>query len=290
MHILPRLTTHGRIWWTAFVRFINDHGPEHAGNLTFLGTLALFPFLIFLLAVSGLLGQTEAGQQAIEFLLANLPAGIADTLRGPVENIIAASGGRILTIAMVFSLWSSVQGVEAARQTVIHAYKSHDYAASYIRRLLADLLLVIITVICITLAMSLMIVLPVVIDHVGSWLNLPPALYNTGVWIRLIGAPLLLFCALIAAYRAFTPRIPGLERVFAPGAILTVAVWLALGKGMAFYLAYADRYDIVYGSLAGVVILQLFIYVISGTFILGAHLNASYSQAGSNHTETTERG
>jgi membrane protein len=66
---------------------------------------------------------------------------------------------------------------------------------------------------------------------------------------------------------------------------LTVLVWLALGKGMAFYLKHADRYDIVYGSLAGVVLLQLFIYVISGTFILGAHLNASYSRASSQGAE-----
>ncbi len=287
MRVLPHLKVHGKIWWNTLVRFTNDHGFEHAGNLTFLGTLALFPFLICLLAISGILGQTEAGQKAVEFLLANLPVGIAATLRGPVENIISASGGKIATFSMLFALWSSIQGVEAARQSVIHAYDRRDFAASYLKRLLADLVLVIVTVVCITLAMSLIVLAPVILHRIEMWLNLPRIIHDAGFWVRITAAPLLLFLALLATYRIFTPRIPGHSGTYFPGAALTVVVWFALGQGMAIYLKHADRYDIVYGSLAGVILLQLFIYVISGTFILGAHLNASYSRANGNNVETT---
>lgn len=70
--IVRRLGENCGICWHALHRFATDHGFEHAGNLAFLGTLALFPFLIF--------------------LLANLPADIAATLAGPIDTVVSSSG------------------------------------------------------------------------------------------------------------------------------------------------------------------------------------------------------
>ncbi|GEQ98038.1 hypothetical protein JCM17844_16750 [Iodidimonas gelatinilytica] len=269
---------HGQIWWSALVRFYTDHGPEHAGNMTFLGVMAIFPFLIFLISLSGLLGQTDTGQSAIAFLLSNLPQNITKTLRGPVNNIVQNSHGGVLTGSMVFALWTAIQGVEAARQTVIHAYDSWEHAAAFWRRLLADLGLVVGTALMILLAMSLLVLAPVTLSLSQDSVRAPAGLFDFGIWSRYLIAPLLLFLATLTAYKAFVPRLPTMRRYYTPGAILTVVVWLFLGKGMAIYLKNADRYDVIYGSLAGVVIFQLFVYIIASAFILGAHLNASYTR------------
>jgi len=275
---MPAIRAHCRIWWRALVSFYTDHGSEHAGNLAFLGMLALFPFLIFLLSLSGLFGQTQAGQDAVRFLMTNLPPEIAQTLAGPMRNVVEASGGGILTGSLVFLLWPAMNGVSAARSAVIHAYGSWEHAAPVWRRLLGDLGLIVLAAILIPLAMSLIVLMPVAVEAIGGILPLPDAIRSASLLGRVVIAPLLLFVAVLGLYKAFTPRLPERRRYYLPGAALAGLVWIGLGKAVAVFLARADRYDLFYGSLAGVVLLQIFLFVLAAIFIYGAHLNAAYSR------------
>lgn len=272
------LKEHGRIFWEATLRFYKDHGPEHAGNMAFLGMLALFPFLICMLALSGLFGQTEAGRDAIRFLLTNLPVNVAETISGPIQNIVETAGGGILTGSMLFAVWTSMLAVEAARLTVIQAYDSWEHAAPVWWRFLENLALVILSAILVLIAMSLVVLTPVLIELIRAVVPLPERTLEYSFWARYLVAPVLMFLALLGVYRAFTPKMPENKRYQVPGALFTVLVWLSVGKGIAWYLKTADRYDLFYGSLAGVVVTQLFLFFLSGAFIIGAHLNASYSR------------
>ena len=269
---------HAAIFWRALCRFLTDHGPEHAGNLAFLGTLALFPFLIFLLSLSGLLGQTAAGHEAIAFLLGNLPPPVARAIEPAIRALVDAADRGLLTGAVILALYSSINGLEAARRAVIHAHGGWEHAAAFWRRMLADLLIVILVTLAIVLITALVILLPPLLAVVEDWLHLPEAVHFFSLVGRVLFAPLLMFAILLGAYRLFTPRIPGQRRRCLPGALLTLVVWLALAKGMALYLQFAVRYDLVYGSLAGLVLLELFLYLLAAAFILGAHLNACYGR------------
>lgn len=275
---MKRIGEHCRILWTALGRFWNDHGPEHAGNMAYVGLLALFPYLIFLVAISGLFGQTGAGRDSIAFFLDNLQPQIGRTIRAPLESLIEAASGGLLTTSLLFGLWSAIIGVEAARSAVIHAYGGWEHAASVWRRLLADLLIVIGTALAITLAMSLILLAPVLIDWVEGYIALPAVIHQYSFWGRYVLAPIIMFLSLLGIYKAFSPRLPSHRRFFLPGAILTLIVWLAIGKGMAVYIRFASSYDLIYGGLAGVVLLLLFLYSVASAFILGAHLNAAYSK------------
>lgn len=248
---------------------------EHAGNLAFLGMLALLPFLIFLLSLSGLFGQTEAGRAAVDFLLESLPPRASETIAAPLRSVIESSGGGLLAIAIAFALYTSVNGVEAARQATIHAAGGREHAASWWRRILADLAIVIVAAAAITLATSLIVLLPTLIATIERLFDLPAVVHDYGLVARYLASPLLLLATLTGLYKAFTPRLPARRRRYLPGALLTVAVWLALGEGLAFYIRTLGRYDAIYGSLAGVVILMLFLFVSAAAFILGAHLNAA---------------
>ncbi len=275
---MRRLQAHAAILWQALGRFLGDHGPEHAGNLAFLGTLALFPFLIFLLSLSGLLGQTAAGHEAITFLLDNLPEPVARAIEPAIRTLVAAADRGVLAGAILLALYSSINGLEAARRTVIHAYGSWEHAAPLWRRLAGDLAIVAVGTALILLITMLLILLPPLLVLLKDWLDIPHTLQVTSLIGRLVFAPLLMLGSLLAAYRLFAPRMPGQQRYYLPGAILTLAVWLLLAKGMALYLQFAVRYDLVYGSLAGLVLLELFLYLVAAAFILGAHLNACYSR------------
>lgn len=276
---MKTLKAHGYILWQAVRRFLAVHGPEHAGNMAFLGMLAIFPFLIFLLSLAGFLGQTGAGREAIAVLIENLPPEVAGAIIGPIETIVANTRGDLLTGSILFALWTSITGVEAARKAVIEAYGSWEYARALWLRHLQNLGLVVLAALIVIVAMSLVVLLPAILRAVQAVTYLPPAIIETASLARWIISPLAIFLALLGLYRIFAPKIPAQRRYYVPGALLAVIIWMVVAHGLSVYLAFANRYDAFYGSLAGVVITLLFLFIVSLGFILGAHLNAAYSRA-----------
>ncbi len=264
-------------WCRAAQRFVATHGFEHAGNLAFLGLLALFPFLIFLLNLAGFFGQTEAGQQAIALLMENLPPRIAEAIARPISNTIARADEGLLTGAILFALWVSINGLEAARLTVIEAFRAWPHAMPLWKRMSVNLLLVLVAAVLILAAMSLLVLLPVALETAERWFSLPAHALELGRLVHHVIAPLLILAAVYGGYRLFTPAVPGLRRRYLPGTVWTLAAWWASAKAVALFLSHAERYDILYGSLAGIVLTQLFFFFLAASFIFGAHLNAVYS-------------
>ncbi len=272
------LRAHAARWVRAARRFIERHGFEHAGNLAFLGLLALFPFLIFLLNLAGFIGQTEAGRQAVALLLENLPPRIAEAIARPVQNTIAHADEGLLTGAILFALWVSINGLEAARLTVIEAFDAWPHAMPLWKRMGVNLLLVLVAAALILGAMSLLVLLPVALEAAERWFALPARALELGRLAHHVVAPLLMLAAVFGGYRLFTPRVPGVERRYLPGTAWTLVAWWASAKAVALFLSHAERYDLFYGSLAGIVLTQLFFFFLAASFIFGAHLNAAWSR------------
>ena len=246
----------GRVLSWAGRRMFATHGFEHAGNLAFLGFLALFPFLIVLVTLAGLLGQTAAGGEALKLLFDMLPARIAETLSRPVASAVAHADEAILTGAILFALWVAVDAVEA---------------------LTVDLLLVLLAALALVTAMSVLIALPLVVEQGAELLRWGADFRTLARRLELVAAPLILGGSIYLAYRLFTPRGP-YRRVFLPGTVFTVlAIW-AVAKLFTLFIAQAPRYDVIYGSLAGIMLTQLFFFVVAASFIFGAHLNAAIAR------------
>lgn len=263
----------------SFIGFYTHDGPVSAGNMAFLTMLSLFPFLIFLVALSGFLGQTDKGLEAIAMMMENFPPKVAEVLSGPISGIVKNTRGEILTFSILIALWTAGSGVEAARVSLIKAFGRHHAKAIWIRRL-ESLLVVIIAASLIMVAVSVQVIGPPAITAVAS---LFPDALNEGilklwVWLKYFVSPAVLLTGLYGVYLALTPRLVK-KSYKMPGAIFTLLTLLITSAGLSTYLKYANTYDITYGSLAGVVITQLFCYVVAIGFILGAELNAAYTVA-----------
>jgi len=263
----------------AFNHFFDDEGFALAGNMAFLGMLSFFPFLIFLVALSGLMGQTANGQEAIALILSNLPEEVAGTITGPINSIIRNTRGDVLTFSILFSLWTAASGVEATRTAVLRAYKG-VYNPSIWRRRLESLLIVIVAAALILLGMALMVLGPMLIDTLESLLPVPLPDKTQDLWALFqygVG-PGALFTALFGLYLTLSPRR---ERgpICLPGSLLALAVWLLTAAGFSSYLRLVGGLNLTYGTLAGVVIAQIFFYIVSIGFILGAELNAAATRA-----------
>ncbi|TNE61297.1 MAG: YihY/virulence factor BrkB family protein [Alphaproteobacteria bacterium] len=273
----PRVARHGRIWGRALRRFMENGAMVAAGNMAFLTMLSLFPFVIFLVALSGVLGQTERGLEAIAFLLSILPPEVAVVVEGPIVGIINNTGAEILTGSILFSIWTAANGIEAGREVLIKAFGREHARAAWVRRL-ESLGIVVIGAVAMLTAMSVQVLGPPMLTALNSMFpdEITGGMMALWRYVSLLVSPVVLLFGLYVLYLALTPR--RVKKPFRlPGTILSLVILLLTARGLSVYLKYANTYDVTYGSLAGVVVLQLFCFLVSLGFVLGAELNAAYT-------------
>ncbi|WP_417449681.1 YihY/virulence factor BrkB family protein [Kordiimonas sp.] len=276
----PALERHRKVWTQAFINFFTNNGLDAAGNMAFLTMLSLFPAIIFLVAISGFMGQTERGLEAIQFMLSLLPPEVAKVIEGPVRGIIKNTGAEILTGSIVFTIWSAANGIEAARGSLIKAFGREHARAIWIRRL-ESIAIVVFGAITIVVGMSVQVLGP---PLVSAFTSLFPEVISSGLnllwkYLSLLVSPAVLLLGLYTMFIALTPRRIH-KAVRLPGSLLSLLVLLATARGLSIYLKYVGNYDLTYGSLAGVVVMQLFCFFVSLGFVLGAELNAAYTFEG----------
>lgn len=270
----------------AFIKFIikaianfNKHdGMVMAGHLAFLGMLALFPFIIFLVSLAGTFGQSEAGTEALDVLFSNMPHDVMMVLKGPIEKMVSTSSKGIMTFSIIGALWVSSSAIDAARLAIVRAYSTVT-RRPYIRRRAEGLLLVILSASSIIIGMAVLVFGPVIWKTIIKFSPIDTdwnLLWNI---IRLSTSFALIFGALCLAYFVLKPRKLKLTAPVAPGAIAAILLWMTVGNGFSLYLKYFGNYDVTYGSLAGAIIALVFFYFLSVGFILGAEINATLYHA-----------
>ena len=269
---------HLTIWKESILRFFSNDGLTSAGNMAFLAMLSLFPFLIFMVSLSGLLGQSERGLEAVEFFFSIVPPEVGSTIRGPIESVINNTRTELLTGSILFTIWTAATGVEAARDVLIKAFGPEFARAMWLRRL-ESLAIVIMAATLLLLAMSTLVLGPVLMKAIQS---LFPDQYSPnliGLWdyLRFVISPLLLLVGSYGLFMTLTPR--RVKKAFRlPGSVFTVFVLYATAAGLSVYLKFAGTYNVTYGSLAGIVITQLFCFIVAAGFVLGGELNAAYTR------------
>ena len=118
---------------------IKQDGVEHAGYLAFLNILALFPFLIFLIAIIGLFGASQMGVQFVQTILNSAPKEMAAALSPRISEIILGPPQSFLTIAIIGVIWTASSSVEGCRTILNRAYRVALPPPYLMRRLISVL-------------------------------------------------------------------------------------------------------------------------------------------------------
>ncbi|MEZ5758494.1 MAG: YihY/virulence factor BrkB family protein [Emcibacteraceae bacterium] len=265
----------------AFVKFLiktitnfNKHdGMVMAGHLAFLGLLALFPFIIFLVSLAGTFGQSAAGTDALTVMFDHMPADVVSVLRGPIEKMISTSSKGIMTFSIIGAIWVSSSAIDAARLAIVRAYSTVS-RRPYLRRRAEGLLLVILSASSIILGMTALVFGPVIWKAIIKYSPVEANWIFLWNLIRLSASFGLIFGALCLAYFILKPRRLIAPGPVAPGAIGAIVVWMVIANSFSIYLKYFGNYDVTYGSLAGAIIALVFFYFLSVGFIIGAEINA----------------
>jgi len=261
------------VLWDALKGLLRNDGFELAGYIAFSGLLALFPFVIFVFALSGLLSTAETVQTLLEFLFRLAPADVAGTLAPVIVEILTQPPGGLLPVSLLFAIWAASSGVDALRLSLNRAYGFTDDRSMW--RLKLQSLLYVMFGGCIIVAIALLVLLGPILLRVIDVLPHGPV-QDPQIWILAqYGLGAMLISLVTGVLHLSLPmRAPRLRQVF-PGAVATGILWLISAWVFTVYLAAFADYSLTYGTLGGVVITLFFFDISALIFIFGAELNGS---------------
>lgn len=254
-------------FYKAAYNTIYHDGIEHAGYLAFLGILALFPFLVFLVALAGFFGQGQAGTEFIRLIFDELPQHMVNAIEPRVAEIISGPPQGLLTVSILGAIWTASSAVEGYRTVLNRAYHVGTPPAYILRRLLSIAQILVLSFLAVTV-MILMVLLPIAWEKLGTRIAFDDFM-RSALGYGALGIMFLIVCA---AYYIL-PNIKQNFHSVAPGAAVVTLLWLYAAKLLSAYLSQFEQVNLIYGSLGGVIATLLFFYISNIIFIYGAELN-----------------
>jgi membrane protein len=260
----------------SFDGLIRHDGLMVASAIAYSLIFALFPFVIFLVALGASFGGADLSDYISREALAVLPGHVIRTLE-PELNRIFATAGRAspLTFGLLVTLISITSAVEAIRDGLNRAYGCTEHR-HMVRRYASSLFFVFIGMAFILAVAGLGIAVPLGMEFVHRYF--PERAFE----VRMLefGRQALLAAITFAMLLAFHMLLPArrerrrLKKVVG-GVLLTLIGWWIAGKLFGFYITSIANYSTTYAGLAGIVILMFFLYIQALIFLYGAEVNRS---------------
>ncbi|HEX5501280.1 MAG TPA: YihY/virulence factor BrkB family protein, partial [Thermomicrobiales bacterium] len=262
---------------TAVEEYRNDDVPGLAAGMAYHFIFALFPFVIFLAALAGLVGRA-IGHGALldtimDYLYSNVPTA-APALQGPLDQVLNQQRGGALSLGAVLALWAASNGVRTLMKAFNRAYGIEDNRHFIVKAALS---------LALTVAISLLLIVGFVLLIFGgaiggalardfglgglfpvAWTVARFLIVIVGIWLALS----LLF------WRA--PDLRHQFRFLTPGPVFATVAWLVFTALFGVYVRYlgASSYSKTYGTAYAIVLFLFYLYLSSIVILLGAELNA----------------
>jgi membrane protein len=256
--------------------FSEDNLTDWAAALTYYGLLALFPAVIALVSLVGLFADPQTTAQKITEIVTQIgPSSGAQTYAGPIKSITSnqSAAGILFVVGLLGALWSASGYVGAFMRASNVIYETPEGRPIWKLRPLQMLITLAIVILVAILGLALVLTGPIV-DAVAGPLGISST--ATTVW-DIAKWPVMLVIALtiIAVLYYATPNVKlrGFKWV-TPGSIVAVVAWLIVSAAFAFYVANFGSYDKTYGTLGGVVVLLMWLWITNLALLFGHQLNA----------------
>ena len=251
-------------------KFSNDDMAVYAAALSYQLLFSIFPFMIFLLALLGLLNITELFDWLLKQAQTMLPGRASELVNNIVEEIRSGAGGA-LSFGVVVGLWSASSAVRMTMHALNVAYEVEDPAVW--KKFPLSILYTVLLAVLVIAAAALMLIGPRLAAWVAKLVGLGDVFTTVWTWARIpVGVMLLVLVAALIYY--LFPNTGQPFQLITPGAILAVIVWVVASLGFSWYVANFASYNSVYGSLAGVIVLLLYFFISAAILLLGAELNS----------------
>lgn len=254
-----------------------DEVTERAAALSYYFLFALFPALLFMTALLSYLPLAGLQERLLAYAADMLPPAAALTLERTLAEIVNARRGGLVSVGVLATLWAGSAGMVSVMTAMNVVYGIEERRPWWRRRLLAIALTLGFSVFIIA-ALVLMVFGPRIGRLVADWLWLGEIF--TATW-NVLSIPLVIAFALIGIqlvyYVAPARRRPW--RWITPGAGLALVAWLAMSYGLRVWVSHFGNYSATYGSIGGVILLILWLYLTSVVLLVGAEVDAEIEAA-----------
>jgi membrane protein len=251
---------------------MEDDGLELSGYIAFTAFLSIFPFLIFLAALAGFLGDEGVADDFVKAMFRFLPTDVAATLAPAVSDVIGSRQGGLLTFGILATLWFASNGIEALRVGLNRAYSVTERRPIWWLRL-QSLAFVIASGFVIFFLSVAVLIGPLVWRALGPTVDQSLDTELVFFTARYVVAVVVLWVALMF-FHQWLPNARQAFRRILPGVCVTVVLWLLGASLFSWYIGHLANYSVLYGSLGGVAITLVFFYITAVIFIFGAEINA----------------
>jgi len=254
--------------------FSKDQCLDLAAALTFYAVLALFPAILALVSLLSIFGQGSQGIDAMMGVIKDVAPGAADTLQGVVTQLSQShSGGLALILGLLGALWSASGYIGAFGRAMNRVYEIDEGRPFYKLRPTMLLVTLVAVVLAALVGIGLVVSGPVA-EAIGSAVGLGDTavtVWNIVKWPVILAVVVVVVAILYYA----TPNIKQPKfRWISVGAGVAVVVWILASLGFALYVANFSNYNRTYGSLAGVIVFLLWLWITNLALLFGAEIDA----------------
>tara|TARA_R110002049_G_scaffold10127_3_gene50450 strand:+ start:157561 stop:158505 length:945 start_codon:yes stop_codon:yes gene_type:complete len=250
----------------------DDHLSLIAAGVAFYALLALFPAITALMALAGLLVEPAQVAEQIQTLAALMPEEAATII---LDQAIEVTGseetglGWAFIIGLCLALYSASKGMASLMEGLNVAYDETENRG-FIKRTLWTLALTVLLVVGLVMGLTATLAVPAVVGFftLPGWLE---TLLSYGSWLVL---GLLSITGLGALYRYGPARDNAEWKWLAPGTVIACAVWLIASLGFSIYVGNFGSYNETFGSMAGAIILLMWLWISAFIVLIGAEFNA----------------
>jgi membrane protein len=256
--------------------FSEDNLTDSAAALTYYTVLSIFPALLALVSIVGLVGNPHTVTKEMTDLVSSIgPASAANTFKGPIEGLTKNSGtaGVLLIAGIASALWTASAYVGAFMRASNVIYEVEE-GRSVIKLRPLQMLVTLVLVVLLALVLVALVLTGPIVGKVASAIGVSGTavtVWNIAKWPVLFIVVVLMIALLY--YASPNARLGGLKSIV-PGAALAIVVWLLASAGFAFYVANFGSYNKTYGALGGVIVFLVWLWISNVAILLGVELNA----------------
>jgi membrane protein len=256
--------------------FQEDNLTDWAATLTYYGLLSLFPALIALVSIVGLVGDPESTTNTLSDIVSKVgPDSATSTFEGPIRQVTEsrATAGFALVVSTLVALWSASGYLGAFIRASNVIYETREGRPFWKLRPLQVVMTLVIVLLLALMAVGIVLTGPIVsdvADPIGVS-GTAVSIWNIAKWFAIAA----LFLLMIALIYYASPNVK--QRGFTwitPGGLVALVVWLLASGAFGLYVSQFGSYNKTYGSMAGVVILLIWMWITNLAILFGHELNA----------------
>ena len=254
-----------------------DNSLDLAAQQAYYFFFALFPALLFVIAVASFFPLATLIDQVVAMLSRFAPSDVVSIITGAMASLSKQNNGGILTFAFLVAVWSSSGAMVSIITTLNAAYDVTESRPWWKARLIAIGLTVGIAVFILA-SMFLVIAGPTVAETLATRMHLGEA-FKWAWWILQWPIVFALVAVGIGLVYYFAPDVEQDWVWITPGSIAATALWLAVSVGLKLYYQLVPNANAAYGTIGGIMVLMLWFYLSGLALLLGAEMNAELEHA-----------